>query len=347
MDIDPLPQTQSSNNSSLPLIEKYRPKSLTEIVSHKDILQTINSFLLKKNFPHLLLHGPPGTGKTSCAQSIVNTIFSSALNTKQMVLELNASDERGINTVRDQIKSFCSSNSIGISMKQFKIIILDEADMMTAIAQAALRRIMEKYHKNCRFILICNQVNKIIPAIQSRCLRFRFAPLKFEEGVRKIEEICRKEGYIIEDEDEIRKEDALKSLFLISKGDMRRVLNTIESAGLSYGNRILKDNIYELCSKPSDEFMSNFIKTCLSVNLPSAIEFFLSHKQEKGFSISDFIDQLLFLVVNKVEFKIHELYKKIEFLNRLQKIDYASCIGSSDRLLASNIVMTIKEVYSK
>ena len=186
-------QLQSNKTaSSLPLIEKYRPTSLSEIVSHEDILSTINLFVERKTIPHFLFHGPPGTGKTSCILALAHQLYGETY--KSMTLELNASDDRGINIVREKIKDFCgalssfntmmalhSMNNSNASAKTFKLVILDEADMMTSAAQFALRRVIEKYTKNVRFCLICNQVNKIIPAIQSRCMRFRFGPLNKEQ----------------------------------------------------------------------------------------------------------------------------------------------------------------------
>ncbi len=137
--------------------------------------------------PHLLFHGPPGTGKTSCMIAIAKELHG-AQNYKHMTLELNASDDRGINVVRDQIKSFCSTQQL--MAKGVKLVILDECDSMTSAAQFALRRIVEKYSKTTRFCLICNYVAKIIPALQSRCTRFRFGPLTDVSVSRKLAEVC-------------------------------------------------------------------------------------------------------------------------------------------------------------
>ena len=185
----------TNKESNLPLIEKYRPKSLKDMVSHEEILNTINLFLEKKNIPHFLFHGPPGTGKTSCILAIARSMYGDVF--KKNTLELNASDDRGINVVRERIKEFC--NTLNISSKaSVKLVILDEADMMTTAAQNALRRVIEKYTKNVRFCLICNQVSKIIPAIQSRCMRFRFSPLKKEQCAQRIQAICTQENIPID-----------------------------------------------------------------------------------------------------------------------------------------------------
>ncbi len=160
----------------LPFVEKFRPSSLDDIVSHTEIISTVTKFVDEKKLPHLLFHGPPGTGKTSSIIAIAKKMFGK--NYKNSTLELNASDERGIDVVRNQIKSFCATQQI--MSKGIKLVILDECDAITSSAQFALRRIIEKYTKTTRFCLICNYVSKIIPALQSRCTRFRFSPLSPE-----------------------------------------------------------------------------------------------------------------------------------------------------------------------
>ena len=163
-----------NTQTNLPWVEKYRPKRLEDLISHEDILKTIKRFMDENRLPHLLLYGPPGTGKTSTILACARQLYKGK-EFNSMVLELNASDDRGIGVVRNQIMNFASTRTI--FSKGFKLIILDEADAMTKDAQNALRRVMEKFTENVRFCLICNYLTKIIPAIQSRCTRFRFGPL--------------------------------------------------------------------------------------------------------------------------------------------------------------------------
>ncbi|XP_026684922.1 replication factor C subunit 5 [Diaphorina citri] len=155
-------------------VEKYRPSTLDELVSHQDIISTINRFIDENELPHLLFYGPPGTGKTTTILACARKLYTKA-QFNAMVLELNASDDRGIGIVRDQIFQFASTKTMHKS--SYKLIILDEADAMTNDAQNALRRIIEKFTTNVRFCIICNYLSKIPPAIQSRCTRFRFGPL--------------------------------------------------------------------------------------------------------------------------------------------------------------------------
>ena len=176
----------------LPWVEKYRPSSLDDLVSHQDIITTIKRFIDQDKLPHLLFYGPPGTGKTSTILACAKHLYST--NSKSMVLELNASDDRGIDVVRDQIKTFASTKTLFSS--GFKLIVLDEADQLTQTAQNALRRVIEQYTKNVRFCIICNYVGKIIPALQSRCTRFRFAPLEPEQIAQRLDVVIEQEQFI-------------------------------------------------------------------------------------------------------------------------------------------------------
>lgn len=215
----PVPQ---KNKENLPWVEKYRPSSLKELISHKSIIDTITKFIEERKLPNLLFYGPPGTGKTSTIVACAKQMYGNSYHT--MALELNASDERGIDVVRKTIKEFASTQNI--SFKGVKLVILDEADSMTASAQFALRRIMEKYAKNTRFCLICNYVSKIIPALQSRCTRFKFKQIPVEDAKLRVKEICAAENLNIS-------EDGIESIFKLSEGDMRKVVNMLQSISIS------------------------------------------------------------------------------------------------------------------
>ncbi|EGX95594.1 activator 1 subunit 3 [Cordyceps militaris CM01] len=222
---------------TLPWIEKYRPVSLDDVEGHQDILATINKFVDSNRLPHLLLYGPPGTGKTSTILALARRIYGAA-QARQMVLELNASDDRGIDVVREQIKTFASTKQIfnmggaaaaagrSSAMAGYKLIILDEADAMTNTAQMALRRIMEKYTANTRFCIIANYAHKLSPALLSRCTRFRFSPLKEADIRQLVVKVVDEEGVRIGAE-------AVDALVKLSKGDMRRALNVLQACHAS------------------------------------------------------------------------------------------------------------------
>lgn len=216
-----------------PRVEKYRPATLADVSGHQDILATLHKFVSTNRLPHLLLYGPPGTGKTSTILALARHIYG-AENTRQMVLELNASDDRGIDVVREQIKTFASTKQIfsigGAAAKGgaagYKLIVLDEADAMTNTAQMALRRIMEKYTANARFCIIANYAHKLSPALLSRCTRFRFSPLKEPDIRVLVDKVVEEEGVRIQQE-------ATEALVKLSRGDMRRALNVLQACHAS------------------------------------------------------------------------------------------------------------------
>ncbi len=198
--------------------EKYRPATFGEVVGQEDIIKRVESLTNSMNIPHLLFAGPAGTGKSSLALITVKQLYGQEW--KENYLELNASDERGINIVREKVKNFARTKSLG--KVPFKIIFLDEADALTPEAQQALRRTMENYSTTCRFILSCNYSSKIIDPIQSRCAIFRFKLLEKKDIQKYIQRIVEGEGLTISP-------DAIETLYEGSEGDARKATNLLQS----------------------------------------------------------------------------------------------------------------------
>jgi len=222
--------------------EKYRPRSFEELLGQDEIVKRVQNLVKSLNIPHLLFAGPAGTGKSSLALVIVKELFGK--NWKENYLELNASDTRGIDVVRQQVKNFARTKSLG--EVPFKVIFLDEADALTREAQQALRRTMENYTTTCRFILSCNYSSKIIDPIQSRCAIFRFKLLERKDIFKKVKEIAENEKLAIS-------EPAMISLYEASEGDCRRVINLLQStSSISPAiNENLVDTIIS-AAKPAD-----------------------------------------------------------------------------------------------
>ncbi|KPM39478.1 Replication factor C subunit 2 [Neonectria ditissima] len=228
-------QEKPTSNKAQPWVEKYRPKSLSDVTAQDHTVTVLQRTLQASNLPHMLFYGPPGTGKTSTVLALAKELYGPEL-IKSRVLELNASDERGISIVRDKVKNFArmqlTNPSPGYKEKYpcppFKIIILDEADSMTQDAQSALRRTMETYSKITRFCLICNYVTRIIDPLASRCSKFRFKSLDQSNAKKRLEEIAEKEGVPLE-------EGAIDTLIRCSEGDLRKAITYLQSAARLVG----------------------------------------------------------------------------------------------------------------
>lgn len=304
------------DNSTLPWVEKYRPNDILEIVSHKEIINTLNNFIEQDMLPHLLFYGPPGTGKTSTILACARKIYGN--NFLPMIIHLNASDDRGIDVVRCRIKDFASTKSF-FGKEKYKLIILDEADSMTEDAQLTLRQIIVKYTYNTRFCLICNYIGKIIPSLQSRFTKFRFSCLNKSEIKPKIKEILEKEKIEYTDE-------GIDTISNLSNGDMRKYLNILQSIYLSC-DKINIENIYKVTGKPQPKEIHQIINTLLNSNFSDGCNY-LENTIKKGISLSDIIKYLNEYLIqypldNNTFIFIYENLSNLEF-NLSKNINYYS-----------------------
>ena len=314
----------------IPFVERFRPQSLEDIISHEEIIETVSNFISQKKMPHLLFYGPPGTGKTSWVLAIAKKMHGK--DYKNMILELNASDDRGINTVREEIKSFWST--INIMRKGLKLVVLDEWDAITSAAQFALRRVIEKYTENARFWLICNNVSKIIPAVQSRWTKFRFSPLKWEQIKLRLNQICIQENISIS-------EDAQDAIVKLSNGDMRKVLNILESWALAHEKIECKD-VYNWTGRPSiSEVNEIFISLCKD-NFEDSFNKIVDIKTQFGLTLDDIVNDLHARVVkSKFTAKM-----KMVVIRRLAVIQERIAVGWSELIQISSLVGVFVEMRS-
>lgn len=341
---------------SLPWVEKYRPATLADVSGHQDILTTINKFVDSNRLPHLLLYGPPGTGKTSTILALARRIYGTQ-NLRQMVLELNASDDRGIDVVREQIKTFASTKQIfnmgGASraggVGTYKLIILDEADAMTNTAQMALRRIMEKYTANTRFCIIANYSHKLSPALLSRCTRFRFSPLK-EQDIRVLVD------KVIEEEHVKITEEATQSLVKLSKGDMRRALNVLQACHASstplqprdapkiaekdiVREIITTETIYNCVAAPPPDAIKKILDTLLRTSdVTSCLSTINTLKVIQGLALADIVTALAEELV-KLEVKPEVM---ITWLDALSDIEHRISSGANEQIQTGALVGAIR-----
>lgn len=271
----------------LPWIEKYRPSNINDIISHNQNIETIKKLLLSKSLPHLLFYGSPGTGKTTTIMAIAKKIYG--INMKLMVMKLDASDDRGINSVREEIKGFAEKTNM--FQNGVRLIILDEADAMTFDAQFALRKIIEKYSSIIRFALICNYENKIIPAIRSRCANFRFNNINNINIISKLK-------YIINCENITYNEEIINTITILAKGDLRKAINLLQSTYLH--NDINVQLCYDLAGIPSNLITKKIINILFdnTINFNDSYDIINNIISKNGYSLSTFLKEILLSIIN-------------------------------------------------
>ena len=296
--------------------EKYRPKTLDEIVNQTEIVERLMRFVKEKSMPHCLFAGTPGTGKTTAAMCLAHDLYGAEF--RKNYLELNASDERGIDVVRTTVKDF--ARTVSMAESPFKILVLDEADNMTSDAQQALRRTMEMYTTTCRFILACNYFTKIIEPIQSRCAFFRFVPLRADDVKARVRYVCSIEKVDITPK-------GLDALIYVGGGDLRRVINTLQAAA-AVGEAVDETVIYRISGRVSPKELKELLADALGGDFNAARERVVKLMVEYGLSGLDVVKQVHreVLGLNTSE------RTKLQLIDIVGEAEYRMLQGGSDEI---------------
>jgi replication factor C small subunit len=296
-------------------LEKYRPERLADVKGQEAIVERLQSYVDRDDLSHMLFAGPAGTGKTTSSIAIAKELYGE--DWSEHFLELNASDERGIDVVRDRIKSFARTSFGGAN---YRIIFLDEADALTSDAQSALRRTMEQFSNNVRFILSCNYSSQIIDPIQSRCAVFRFAPLSDEAVAEQVREVAAAEGIEVT-------EDGVEALVYAADGDMRRAINGLQAAAVST-EAVDEAAVFAITSTARPEDIREMVTLALDGEFSAARARLDELLTEEGIAGGDIIDQLHRSVW---EFEMSD-EAAVRLLDRIGEADYRITEGANERI---------------
>lgn len=305
-------------------VEKYRPKTLKDIVGQKNAIGSLSSFVSKpSDMPHLLFSGSPGVGKTTAAVCLCRSILGESW--KDNTLELNASDERGIGMVRERIKKF--SKFVGIGDIPFKVIILDEADEMTSDAQTALRRIIEDAAQYCRFVIIANNISKIIQPIQSRCAVFKFVTIPKENVLERLAEIAKSEKTKFDKE-------GIDAIYEYSRGDLRHAINTMQAAA-ALGGGVNKSNASKAAGIAKTSSVDKILDLALDGKVAQAREDAIELLRVYGMSSADILRALNMAVNQKAP------SNAIDIVRIISEYDYRLLVGATPEIQISAMLYEI------
>lgn len=304
--------------------EKYRPQNLDEMVNQTEIVSRLKRFVKDRNLPHLLFVGPAGIGKTTSILALARDLYGPGY--RNFILELNASDERGINVIREKVKFFARTAAIS-SEVPFKILIMDEADSLTSAAQHALRRTMERYTRTCRFCLIGNYSENIIEPIQSRCSIFRFSPLSEADIKMCIKAIASKEGVHV-------LEEGLDAIYQASGGDLRKATNLLQAAAATQGGKVDDIAIYSVLGRVSPKRVREMIDLGLRGAFIEAREVLRSLLIDEGLAAEDI---LRMIYAEVLRLNVPERWK-VKLSDALGEVDYRLTQGSRPEIQLSALL---------
>ncbi len=304
--------------------EKYRPQTLDEMVDQREIVERLKNFVKERNLPHLLFVGPAGVGKTTSILALSRDLYGSGY--QSYIMELNASDERGINVIREKVKFFARTAAIASDVP-FKILIMDEADSLTSPAQHALRRTMERYTRTCRFCLIGNYSENIIEPIQSRCSIFRFSPLPENDVKDWLRTIAHKEGVNLI-------EEGLDAIYEASGGDMRKAINLLQAAAAVQGGEVDDVAIYGVLGKVSPTLVREMIDLGLRGEFLEAREVLRELLIDEGLAAED----ILRMVYSELmRMNLPERWK-VRLSDAVGEVDYRLTQGSRPEIQLSTLL---------
>lgn len=292
---------KASRSGHVPWIEKYRPHVFTDIMGNEETIGRLEVFAQHGNVPNIIIAGPPGVGKTTTILCLARALLGPSF--REAVLELNASNERGIDVVRNKVKMF-AQQKVTLPKGRHKIVILDEADSMTDGAQQALRRTMELYSNTTRFALACNSSEKIIEPIQSRCAMLRYSKLTDAQILAKMLNVCELEHLSFTD-------DGLEAVVFTAQGDMRQALNNLQSTAQGF-NHVSVENVFKVCDEPHPLLVKDMILNCVQCEYDKAYKI-LSHLWKLGYAAEDIVGNIFRVCKNT---PMPE-YLKLEFIKEI------------------------------
>jgi len=313
-------------------IEDYRPKNLEQVIGQQSVTKYLKEYVKNKNIPHLLFSGPPGVGKTTCAQALARELYGKKW--RDFYIEMNASDERRLQDIRDKVKRYAET---AIIEEEFKIIFLDEIDHIDWQAQPALRTIIEKNSDKCRFILSCNYPNKLIEPLIDRCVTFRFKKIKPKDIQSLIKNIAEKHSINISD-------SASYTLSVLSNGSMRKALNTLQKIFLANVTDINEEIIYDSFCYVDDSFIKYLLEVIDKGDIKKADEYLDNLLYERGYEPKEIIEALRRLIKDS---EILDIKYKVQALKLLGDFAYRIDCGASTDIQLKTYVVCLLDLYRR